>query len=70
MSPYDVKAVFRIAVAYKDICKLDDAVKYIKRIVIWPSTDDKVKKLYKELVNSDPKAEEEKEVLLILIIEN
>lgn len=42
--------------------KAEEAVKYIKRIVIWPSTNAKIKELYDKLVKMVPKEEEKREV--------
>jgi len=43
--------------------RIDEAVKHIKRIVIWPSTDLKIKALYKELVKLDARDAEELDVI-------
>ena len=67
--PYNVKANFRMATAYRDINRLDNARKYIKRIVIWKSTDSAAKNLYKELVTSDQITQEKKDVIFTFIIE-
>lgn len=51
-----------MALAYRGIGKVEEAIQYIKRIVIWPSTTAKIKELYNELVERSPKEEEKKEV--------
>jgi len=54
-----------MALAYKEMGEVDKATKYIKRIVIWPSTNAKIKELYYELLKQGPKEEEKKEVKYI-----
>jgi len=57
-----VKANHRIAMAYKETKKLDEARKHIKRIVIWQSTPKEIKDLYKELLKKDQKLQEREDV--------
>ena len=49
--------------------KTDKAIEHIKRIIIWNSTDNKIKDLYNELIKLNPKDEEIEEVKWCIILE-
>lgn len=59
-----MEANYQVALVHKEMKKLEEARRHIKRIVIWKNTPKKVKDLYKELLNNDPKFQELDDVRL------